>query len=103
MKSHRGTGKISWTRSLKGDLRKGKAASFDDSRAVPNMYLPFCKQWLYFDRQLNEMVYQVSKLFPTTKHENLVIATSGVGASRPFSALITDTGPVWLRVDGESH
>lgn len=57
--------KISWTRSLKNDLRQLKRVEVDAERAVPSMYRPFCKQWLYFDRQLNEMVLQLPKLFPT--------------------------------------
>ncbi len=85
--------KISWTRSLKNDLRKSKTARLDKQRVVSSMYRPYCKQWLYFDRQLNEMVYQIPKLFPTSKHENLAIATTGIGASRAFSALITDVIP----------
>ena len=57
------------------------------------MYRPFCKQWLYFDRQLNEMVYQVPKLFPTPKHENLVISLNATDARKPFGAIITDVIP----------
>lgn len=85
--------KISWTVNLKEDLRKLKAARFDEKRVVPTMYRPYCKQWLYFDRQLNERVLLIPKLFPTPQHENVLIASVGVGASRPFSALITDIIP----------
>jgi predicted helicase len=85
--------KISWTVNLKDDLRRSKTASFEKQRVVPSMYRPYCKQWLYFDRQLNERVLLIPKLFPTPRHENFVIATTGVGASRPFSALITDVIP----------
>ncbi len=85
--------KISWTRSLKGDLRKGKTAAFDSERAVASMYRPYCKQWLYFDRQWNEMVLLIPKLFPTPEHGNLVISATGIGASRSFSALISDVIP----------
>jgi predicted helicase len=57
------------------------------------MYRPFCKQWLYFDRQFNEMVYQIPKIFPTSEHPNLVIHAMAGDARRPFSALITDVIP----------
>ena len=85
--------KISWTRALKSDLRLGKPARLDEERVVPAMYRPYCKQWLYFDRQLNEMVYQIPKLFPTSKHRNLVICVSVAEARRNFSVLITDAVP----------
>jgi predicted helicase len=57
------------------------------------MYRPFCKQWVYFDRQMNEMVYQLPRLFPTPEHHNLVIATTGAGAAVGFSALMTAIVP----------
>lgn len=85
--------KISWTVNLKGDLRKGKAAIFGPGHAVPSMYRPFCKQWLYFDRQWNERVLLLPKLFPTPEHQNLVIAISGVGSGAGFSVQVTNVIP----------
>ena len=85
--------KVSWTRGLKSDLRKNKPAVLVAERAVHSMYRPFCKQWLYFDRQWNEMVYRIPSLFPTPAHENRVIAVSGVGAGAGYSVLISDVVP----------
>ena len=85
--------KVSWTVNLKSDLRKNKAAALVAEHAVPSLYRPFCKQWLYFDRQWNERVLLMPSLFPTPSHENRVIASVGVGASRSFSVLMVDTVP----------
>jgi predicted helicase len=85
--------KISWTRGLKTDLRRSKVASINEQRVVMSAYRPYCKQWLYFDRQFNDMVLLMPKLFPTAELGNIVIAMTGVGMSRPFSALITDVIP----------
>jgi len=85
--------KIKWTRALKNDLCRNKPAVFNADSLAISMYRPFCKQWLYFDRQLNEMVLQIPKLFPTPEHENLVICVTGPGSSRAFSSLITDSIP----------
>ena len=85
--------KISWTRGLKEDLRKDKHASFDADRAVPSMYRPFCKQWLYLDRQFNEMVLLIPRFFPTPEHENLVISLNAADARKTFGALITNVVP----------
>lgn len=85
--------KISWSVNIKADLRKGKPAVFEASRAVPSMYRPFCKQWLYFDRQWNERVLQIPKLFPTPEHRNLVISISGVGSGAGYSVQVTDVIP----------
>ena len=88
-----GPAKVSWTRGLKGDLRKNKPAVFDPEHAVPSMYRPFCKQWLYFDRQWNEMVLLMPSLFPTPEHENRVISLNAADRRKPFGALMVDVVP----------
>lgn len=85
--------KISWSRALKADLARGKPLPFDPAGLVPGMYRPFARQWLYFDRRLNEMVYQQPRLFPTPRHRNVVICVTGIGAAKGFSALICDAVP----------
>jgi predicted helicase len=85
--------KISWTHNLKEDVRKIRRLEVDDGNAVPSLYRPFCKQWLYLDRRLNERVYQIPKLFPSPAHVNRVIAISGIGAGAGYSALMMDEIP----------
>jgi predicted helicase len=82
--------KISWTRGLKDDLRKSKTAEFNQQRIVPSMYRPYCKQWLYFDRQLNEMVLLMPKLFPTPRHDNVAISLNASDTRKAFGAIVTD-------------
>lgn len=84
---------ISWSRALKADVRKAKTATFDRSKVRVAMYRPYCKQWLYFDRQFNEMVNQLPRLFPTPAHENRAICVSVGEARRDFSVLMTDVIP----------
>jgi predicted helicase len=91
--------KVSWTRNLKRDLKNNKEAKFFKDRAVISMYRPFCKQWLYFDRQWNEMVYLIPSLFPTPAHENKVILVSATGDRRGFSALACDAVPDYAIFD----
>ncbi len=79
--------RISWTRGLKADVKRNKPIFFDPASLAISMYRPFAKQWLYFNRQLNEMVLLTPKLFPTPEHDNIVISASGIGANKPFSAL----------------
>ncbi|WP_067937020.1 DEAD/DEAH box helicase [Alicyclobacillus kakegawensis] len=85
--------KISWSHNLKQDLSRGKTYTYKQNSIVPSVYRPFCKQWLYFNRALNERVYQIPKLFPEPGVENRVIAVTGIGASRPFSALMVNAIP----------
>ncbi len=53
------------------------------------LYRPFSKQWLYFNKDLNEEQYQLPKIFPDKDAQNVVINT-GVGNGKNFSALVSD-------------
>ena len=90
---------ISWTRSLKGDLRKLKPLDVSDGVAVPCMYRPFTKQWQFFSRRLNEMVYQMPRIFPDGELPNRVIAVTGKGEKAGFSALMMDALPNYHTVN----
>lgn len=86
--------KISWTRALKADLAKNKAFSFDTTCLTPSLYRPFTRQWLYYSRTFNEMVYQMPRIFPMGEAvDNRVICVSGVGARAGFSSLMTRLMP----------
>lgn len=86
------TTRISWSRALKASLGREKSIDFHTTHIVSSIYRPFQMQWAYFDRQLNEMIYQMPRLFPDAASENLVIAASGTGAAS-FSCLMTKVLP----------
>jgi predicted helicase len=85
--------KISWTRALKTDLAKNKNFAFDGNSISQNIYRPFTRQWLYYNRAFNEMVYQMPRLFPMgSEHvKNRIISVPAPGNVTPFSALMSDT------------
>jgi predicted helicase len=85
--------KISWTAILKNRAKKRELFSFDKSSLRICLYRPFTKSNIYFNRHFNEAIGLSPKLFPTTEFTNLLICVSGVGASKPFGALITNTIP----------
>jgi len=88
------TKKISWSRGLRNDLSRFKKREFNKHLTVKGMYRPFCKQWAYFDKYFNDMVYQMPKIFPNELLDNLVIYISGIGAGgKESSALIMDSLP----------
>jgi predicted helicase len=93
--------KISWTRALKQELAKGRRFSFESDSVVVSLYRPFTKQWLYFNRRFNEMVYQMPRIFPSSKVENFVIGVSAAGEKVGFSALISNCVPSLHLVDIE--
>lgn len=84
--------KFSWTRATLNDVQKNKPYHFEAGSVVIGLYRPFFKQHLFFYRPLNEMMYQIPRLFPTPAQKNLAICTSGVG-DKNFSAIITDCIP----------
>ena len=95
--------KFSWDWAQKDrDLPQGKKYAFDSSSIVTALYRPFFKQHCYFNRQLNNRVYQLPQLFPTPQHKNLVICVSGIGVKKAFSCIMTDILPD-LEVIGKSQ
>lgn len=89
----RDSSKIVWTDTLIRDLRKGIFYQQKNECYTNSLYRPYFKQNLYQDKILNHRVYQQSKIFPTPQHKNLVICVSGIGASKDFSTIITDSIP----------
>jgi len=105
--------KISWSSSLLADVNRDKPLMFNPDATVPTLYRPFAKGWLYYDRRLNERVYQMPQIFPlpsgamqesnqaglfsgaatqVQSGDNRLICVSGVG-SKIFSVLMTDMIP----------
>ena len=96
------TSKISWTRAVLADIQRKKNYCLKDCAYRESIYRPFFKQYLLYYKPLNEMMYQIPKLFPTPNHKNLVICVSGIGTSKDFSAIITDCIPdLQLQFNGQ--
>lgn len=85
--------RISWTRALKQDLAKNKSFAYEASSITTSLYRPFTKQWLYFNRTFNEMVYQMPRIFPEPGVENTVICVAGTSGKNIFSAVISNVTP----------
>jgi predicted helicase len=84
---------ISWSRGLLNDLERLTERHFRTDSIRAAIYRPYCKQWVCFDRYLNDMIYQLPRLFPQANSENLAICVSGVGAAKDFSPLMSNTLP----------
>ncbi len=84
---------ISWNRPDKTNIAKGRRYAFDGQRLFTSTYRPFTKQHLYFDSQLNDIVSQLPRLFPTPEHENLGFYVVGEGSAVPFSVMMLDCLP----------
>lgn len=91
--------KISWDRQQKKDIEKSKIYNFDSLSIIKGLYRPYQKQNVYFNRQFNNCVYQLPKLYPNKNYKNIVIIVTGTGAGKPFSSLVTDMLPNYHSLD----
>ncbi|WP_033313460.1 type ISP restriction/modification enzyme, partial [Bartonella rattaustraliani] len=92
--------KISWSSSLKQELVRGKFFEFENSCLVKNLYRPFTKQWLYYNRTFNERVSQMPHIFSMRQAvENKVIQLTGTGTMKGFSVLMTNTLPDYSAIE----
>jgi predicted helicase len=87
------TQQINWSRGLKNDLGRFINYEFSHDSVFMGIYRPYCKNWVYFNKYFNDMIYQLPKIFPNQNLDNLVICVTGIGAGKDFSALITDVIP----------
>jgi predicted helicase len=94
--------KITWNRGFKQDLERGTVFTFNKDNIYSGYYRPFCKQNVYFSKKLNDMTYQMPKLFPAPSIRNPIISISGIGASKEFSVIVTDILPdIQLQSNGQ--
>ncbi len=84
--------KISWSRAYRNDIVKNKIHIFDERFLSVGLYRPFCKNNLYFDKEVLNDVAGIYNMFPTASINNLVICTSSIGDNQ-FSAIISDSIP----------
>lgn len=85
--------KISWSRAFINDVEKNKRKELNQLRVMVSFYRPFCKQHLYFSRELNNVVSRMDSFFPAFTAKNIVICVSGLGGSKENSLIITDCIP----------
>ena len=94
--------RISWTRALKNDLAKNRSFQYLPTCLTPSLYRPFTKQWMYFNRTFNEMVYQMPRLFPEAGAENLLIMVKQRMNNEGHFVLMVNVPPE-LQTDGGSQ
>ncbi len=91
--------KISWSRALKNNIKRNLPLSYNNESITISEYRPFIQQYAYFNKDINEMLYQQQKLFPTNKHHNLCVCLSGTGSNKDFSCYMTCILPCYDMVE----
>ena len=91
--ARRHSSNITWVSDLKKKLERKKKNEFDETYIRKVVYRPFIPTNCYADDTFAISKYQMDKIFPDSSSENRVICVTGIGSTKPFSALITDTMP----------
>ena len=86
---------IKWSRDLKAKLTRGRFAEYTEDKVRQELYRPFTKTNLFFDRVLNDVVGGFPAIFPTldAEAENRVICVPGTGGRAPFWCCMTNLIP----------
>ena len=85
--------KISWNRSLLAELSRGKQIHFEGRAVRVGAYRPFQKQYVYVSRDLNDMVYQIPRMFPEAGMENYGFYCLSGSSGHHFASLAVDVIP----------
>ncbi|WP_062460815.1 DEAD/DEAH box helicase [Demequina soli] len=79
--------KFSWDRADRTRLPRGTHYVANPGALRVSTYRPFCRQAVWFDRELNNTVYKMPTLYPTSEVNNHGIAVQAPGGSAPFAVL----------------
>ncbi len=85
--------KFSWARQQIKDVLAQRNYSFSKESVYTGLYRPFQKASIYFNRQMNDMVYKLPSLFPTNRAENILICISGLSGTKQNTAIIVNSIP----------
>ncbi len=84
---------ISWDGTAEADAIKRVEFSMKSSGFRTSTYRPFTREHVYFDRHLNNSVYQLPRLFPAADVGTWGFYLNGTHSSSEFAALAMDAIP----------
>ena len=84
---------VRWDREPRNNLQRRKPAVYSPDNIWRTQYRPFVKQHCYADFTFSQRKSQLDHIFPDKSSENRAICLTGVGSTKPFSALMVDTMP----------
>ena len=92
--------KISWARALESLFTKNHYINEEDGCYISSIYRPYMKSYCYYAKDLNEMIYQLPKLFPFSIMRqspnvsvNRIICIESPGSKKDFSCVMVDCLP----------
>jgi len=85
--------KFSWNRADKVQLARGRTYQARPAALRAGAYRPFTRQHVWFDPELNDMVYRMPAMFPTAAHENYGFVVVAPGSDKEFATLAVERLP----------
>ena len=79
-----------WTDRM---AKNGVRMEHDATKIVTGVYRAFCKQHVYFDKNVIHRIGRQLRIYPAQGHTNLGIALSEKDKNNPLSCLMTDAVP----------
>ncbi|KZR58957.1 DEAD/DEAH box helicase [Pseudobacillus badius] len=95
---------INWSRALKKRFEKSQKILMNRNNVILSQYRPFCKKWLYYEKDIVEMPGRYHNL-DVNNADFKYIHTLGLGSKKDFSVImgnkvpnfhLMDTGKVFL-------
>ena len=82
---------VKWNRELKNQLKRKNKTKFAEDYLRKAAYRPFVATNCYANYTFITMKGQTDRIFPDSLSENRVICVPGIGSTKQFSVLMTDT------------
>ena len=82
--------KIKWSAGLEKKFSQNQLISIDPKDLCMEMYRPFTKKWILYNR---EVVERPGQYYVKWGRHNLIVITTGRGSSKGFSVLVSDMIP----------
>lgn len=97
--SMRDAKKIKWSAALDKKFKKGTKLIYHPSALKLEMYRPFTKKWLLYDR---DIVERPGQYYSKWGNSNKAIMTTGRSTNKPFATLIVNVLPdIQLMMNGQ--
>ena len=84
---------LKWDVMLKNNLKRQKKTQFEEDYIRKAAYRPFVAINCYADYTFINSKHLMDQIFPDNSSKNRVICVTGIGSTKSFSALVTDTIP----------
>ena len=84
---------LKWDRELEKNLKRRIRPIFKENYLRRVVYRPFIATNCYMDYTFIQMKLQMDRIFPDSASENRVICVTGIGSTKSFSTIVTDTIP----------